>query len=428
VTRDGRGPYPEYKDSGIEWLGKIPANWGVSKLKFRSRRSAMYGANEPAASYSDCGARFIRTSDIDGSGRLREADAVYVDRGLVADYLLEDGDLLLSRSGTLGRSLVFDSRQHGECAYAGYLVRFSLDRHTLPRFAFYFTKSLAFYDWVSLSAIESTIGNVNAQKYANMPLPIPSWADQQAIADFLDRETSKIDALIGKKERLIELLQEKRTALITQAVTKGLDPNVPMKDSGIEWLGAVPAHWTVRRLKRLVSFRGGGTPSKSVSEYWQGDIPWVSPKDVKSEAHVIDTGAVLVVVRSGILRHSIPVAINRRRVALNQDMKALMPGPEVTAEYLKYLVVGNEGPLLVQWRKQGATVESIEHELLAGSLVPVPPLPEQKAISAVLDGEVEPVDTLIAEVEQATEILREYRTGLISGAVTGKIDVREAAS
>ena len=216
------------------------------------------------------------------------------------------------------------------------------------------------------------------------------------------------------------------------------------KDSGVEWLGQIPAHWGWKRLKYSVSFFGGGTPSKDNPDYWTGDIPWVSPKDMKGESvtgteehiteeavaisatRLIPPGAVLVVVRSGILKHSIPVAINAVTVALNQDMKALVPKSLLDAEYLKYLIVGHQTALLVEWRKAGATVESLELELIANMRVPIPPLSEQAGIVAFLRRETAKADALIHKLR--ADVLPEYRTALISAAVTGKIDVREVAA
>jgi type I restriction enzyme S subunit len=415
-------------------------------LKYLCRRSALYGANEPTESYVDDGIRFLRTSDIDDEGRLSAEGAVYLPRETVGEYILKNGDLLISRSGTLGRMLHYQNKLHGECAYAGYLVRFEPSNRLHPQFAYYFTKSLSFQQWLSFSAIQSTIGNINGQKYANMPLPVPQIQEQHAIASFLDHETAKIDTLIAKKERLIELFQEKRTALITQAVTKGLDSNVPMKDSGVEWLGKIPAHWDVNRLKTITEFRGGGTPSKDNLDYWQGDIPWVSPKDMKVSI-IVDTEekitpqavcesatkrvparAVLLVVRSGILIHSIPVALSGREVTLNQDLKALIPRSEILPEYLLFLISGMQRELLAEWKKEGATVESLEIDLVAQTKVPLPDEGEQRRIVAFLDRETAKIDDLVAKIHEAIERLKEYRTALISAAVTGKIDVRYEGS
>lgn len=208
------------------------------------------------------------------------------------------------------------------------------------------------------------------------------------------------------------------------------------KDSGVPWLGEIPAHWGAKRLKYMVSCYGGGTPSKGNAEYWNGDIPWVSPKDmacqviIDSEDHIteeaiqesatkiIEPGAVLVVVRSGILRHTIPVAINTVKVALNQDMKALVPKKMLRGEFLKYYIQGLNGSLLDVWSKMGCTVESIETEYMLNSVFPTVPLSEQAAIAAFLDRETARIDSLIEKKRRFIELLQEKRSALISHAVT----------
>src|SRR5258706_2320349 len=212
------------------------------------------------------------------------------------------------------------------------------------------------------------------------------------------------------------------------------------KYSGVGWAGEIPEHWTVKRLKFVAKFFGGGTPSKENLDFWSGDIPWVSPKDMKAEiiydaedhiteyalqhsaTRLIQPGAVLIVVRSGILRRSIPVAVNAQPVALNQDMKAIVTGSFVEAKYLAAAIKGCEHALLVEWRKEGATVESIEFELLANAPCPIPPITEQHAIADFLDRETAKINTLIAKKERLIKLLQEKRSALISHAVTRGLD------
>ena len=274
------GRYPEYHDAGVEWLGVIPAHWEVRRLKSLCSRYAQYGANVVASSYLPSGVRFLRTTDINEHGQLKGV-GVFLPEELAGDYLLADGDLLISRSGTVGRSFLYDRGEHGPCAYAGYLVRFVPSCHLLSEYAFYFTKSHSFVDFVRAMAISSTIDNVNGEKYANAPFPLPPIGEQTAIVDFLDRKTARTDALIAKQRELISLLQEKRTALINHAVTKGLDPDVAMKESGVEWLGEIPAHWEAKRTKFAATLRSGHTPSRQKPEYWEDcTIPWFGLADV----------------------------------------------------------------------------------------------------------------------------------------------------
>ena len=177
------------------------------------------------------------------------------------------------------------------------------------------------------------------------------------------------------------------------------------KDRGVEWLGEVPAHWALPKLKSVASFSGGGTPSRENKAYWNGDIPWVSPKDMKVErilgaeesiteeglrssaSNLLPPGRVLMVVRSGILKHTIPVAINETAVALNQDMKALnFDTNRCVGRFFLRWVQGLNDRLLLAWAKQGATVESVEHGYLADTVIPLPDIAEQVVIAAFLDG------------------------------------------
>jgi type I restriction enzyme S subunit len=209
------------------------------------------------------------------------------------------------------------------------------------------------------------------------------------------------------------------------------------KDSGVAWIGEVPAHWVLYKVREFTRFCGGGTPSRDNLAFWNGDIPWVSPKDMKferikgaeecitdeglssSSSSLVDPGRLLMVVRSGILKHTIPVAINDVPVALNQDMKALRFSAQLaTSDFFLRWVQGLNDVLLLAWAKQGATVESIEHAYLAGTIVPLPPLPEQSVIAAFLDRETGKIDALIAEQEKLLTLLAEKRQATVSHAVT----------
>ena len=213
------------------------------------------------------------------------------------------------------------------------------------------------------------------------------------------------------------------------------------KDSGVEWLGRVPEHWQLRRLKQMARFYGGGTPSRDNPEFWNGDIPWVSPKDMKSEvisgaaecitaeglsgssSSMVEAERVLMVVRSGILKHTIPVAINDVPVALNQDMKAIWLDPcYLSSRFFMRWVQGLNDDLLKAWLKQGATVESIEQDYLSDTLIPVPPVIEREHIVRCLDREVARIDTLIEKKTRFIELLREKRQALITHAVTKGLD------
>ena len=213
------------------------------------------------------------------------------------------------------------------------------------------------------------------------------------------------------------------------------------KPSGIEWLGDVPEHWGMGRVGCLFRLRSGGTPSTDVPDFWNGDIPWVSAKDMKclriidAEDHItpqavaesatslIPAGAALVVARSGILKHSLPIAVAEREVAVNQDIKGFLPNStRIDSYFFAYWVQGNQPPLLTLWRQQGATVESLDIEKVKVTSLPLPPSAEQHSIADFLDRETAKIDAMVTKIETAIERLREYRTALITAAVTGKID------
>ena len=215
-------PYPAYKPSGVEWLGDVPAHWEVRRLKTLCSKSAIYGANVAATAYAAAGVRFIRTTDITEDGILRPT-GVFLPREAVRDYILTDCDLLISRSGTIGRSFLYRAAVHGPCAYAGYLVRFVLASRVSPEYTFLFTKTPAFGAFLQSMAISSTIENVNASKYANCPLPVPPLTEQVAIARYLDNANERILRGTQAAQREIDLLKEYETRLIADVVTGKLD-------------------------------------------------------------------------------------------------------------------------------------------------------------------------------------------------------------
>ncbi len=209
------------------------------------------------------------------------------------------------------------------------------------------------------------------------------------------------------------------------------------KDSGVEWLGEVPEHWKLSKIKHIASITGGGTPNREIMAYWNGSIPWVSPKDMKAESIVgaeesitelglqnssstlQSAGRMLMVIRSGILQHTIPVAINTVPVALNQDMKSFCfhEGKCLSRFFLRW-VQGLNDILLLEWANQGATVESVNQTLLQNTVIPIPDTPEQRLITAFLDRETAKIDELVAEQRRLIELLKEKRQAVISHAVT----------
>ena len=412
-------PYPAYKPSGIQWLGDIPAHWQVRRLKQLCTGSALYGANVAAVHYQDSGVRFLRTSDINDDGNLEDSK-VYVPSSLVADYILNDGDILLSRSGTIGRSFLYQSDIHGVCSYAGYLVRFVPNSEVLPKYVFLFTKTRAFKHFLHVMSISSTIENLNGDKYANLYLPLPPLAEQAAIARYLDRADERIRRAISAKERLIELLTEQRQAVIQRAVTRGLNDNAPLRSSDVDWLGDVPAHWQVRRLKTLCNMKSGENITAESIEP-TGKYPVYGGNGIRGYASAYThEGDFVLIGRQGALCGNIHVA-QSRFWASEHAVVADLDSPHYVGWFASILEVMNLNQYSISAAQPGLSVERI-----LNLSFPVPPPAEQAAIVRYLDRATADIDDAIAGARRQAELLREYRARLIADAVCGRIDARGA--
>lgn len=276
----------------------------------------------------------------------------------------------------------------------------------------------------------------------NVEIGFPEIKQQRAINDHLRRKTAEIDDLIAKKRDLLARLAEKRLALITRAVTKGLDPSTPMKPSGIGYLGDIPAHWESSfRLKFLTTVSGGLTPSTSNPDYWRGDVPWVSPKDMKvfdiadSEDKVtekalletslclIEPGAVLFVVRGMILVHTFPIAVNSVPITINQDMKALRCGERLEPIFLAYLLRGIDRHILSLVDTSAHGTKALRTESWRELSIPLPAREEQVRIVQAIDDGISDIDQSIMLIQSAIDNLTEYRAAIITKAVTGELEV-----
>jgi Restriction endonuclease S subunits len=440
--------YKFLKKSHIGWIKTYPSHWQTTYVKYESYVKARVGWHGlKSDDFTDQGPYLVTGTDFQDF--YINWDGCYhceLDRYKQDPFIqLKNGDLLITKDGTIGKLVLVSGLKTTEKATlnSGIFVVRPLNENTSTNFYFWLLQSCVFHDFVNYNKTGSTIIHLYQDTFINFVYASPTIEEQNKITEFLNHETAKIDSLIEKQQQLIELLKEKRQAVISHAVTKGLNPDVPMKESRVEWLGKVPKTWRMVPLKYLCEFSGGGTPSKDNLSYWvNGTIPWVSPKDMKSflineaqdyiteravsesSTKIIRSNSLLIVVRSGILQHTIPIAINSRQVTINQDMKALYFTERMHTHFFAYFIMGYINALLTQWTKEGTTVESIEHEYLANSLVPVPSLQEQQSIISHLEKQIKIFQGLEESAILGIQLLKERRTALISAAVTGKIDVR----
>lgn len=439
--------YPEYKDSGVEWLGNIPSHWQVIPVKHLAALTPKKSAIDAELLSQECS--FLPME------KLKLNSVTLDEKRLVSDVYngytyFEDGDVLMAKvtpcfenkniavaSGLLngvgfGSSEIYVLRSNGRVN---------------NRFLYYRLQEDSFMD-IAIAAMSGAGGlkRVPSEIVSGYSLAKPELAEQAQIANFLDYETAKIDTLIEKQQQLIKLLKEKRQAVISHAVTKGIPnkehPNTPMKDSGVEWLGEVPAHWIVSKIKNYAKIESGHTPSKTKEEYWVDcTVPWVSLNDSRqlkvvdyidktayqiselgmanSSAHLLPARAVVFTRDASIGLSAIttkPMAVSQHLIAWLCNEKYLIP------EYLLLVFYAMESEF--NRYTSGATLKTIGMDNVRSLTAAFPSVEEQSKIIKWVFGCVHKIKSSTEKAEDVITLLKERRTALISAAVTGKIDVR----
>jgi len=421
--------YPEYKDSGVEWFGEMPAHWRSKPLKYFAQ--FINGNAFKPSEWSASGTPIIRIENLNGGESFNFFEGDVHDR-----YCVKKGDLLFGWSGNKGTSFgPFIWWRDGQYYLNQHIFR--LDGFHCHKRWFYWVLKAATY-FIEEQA-HGIIGMIHVTKARLGGLCIPSIVseEQRTIAAFLDHETARIDRLIEKQQRLIELLKEKRQAVISHAVTKGLDPNVPMKNSGVEWLGQVPEHWKVIAIKHLSPvFRGASPRPIDDPKYFDDDgtFAWVRIADVSAAGmYLEDTTQTLsqlgsslsVKIYPGDLFVSIAGTVGKPCIskirACIHDGFVYFPKLAIPPLYLYYIFAGGEA---YKGLGKMGTQLNLNTETVGGIKVALPPKEEIKQILQVLTVDLMKVNTLIDKANFAIELLQERRTALISAAVTGKIDVR----
>ncbi len=450
--------YEEYKESGDSFLGDVPEHWNVTKLGFLCHKvgsgKTPKGGSE---TYVDDGVLFIRSQNVYDDG-LRLDDVVYISEEVdeeMAISRVEQGDVLLNITGaSLGRT----------CLVAGDIPSANVNQHVCiirlkderqREFVAMAMKAFLIKSQIDACQNGAAREGLNFEQIGQLRLALPSEGEQQAISSFLDMETSKIDGLVSEQRRLIELLKEKRQAVISHAVAKGLNPNAPMKPSGIQWLGDVPEHWTVSRLKYVKSldtnsFVDGPFGSNLKSQHFveNGDVYVIESnfgttgKIDTEKLKTITAEHFETVRRSETIGGDIIIA----KIGARFGMSSILPTLDKPA-----LVSGNSMKLtlndeicdadFINWQltnlKQLGAMDDIVNATAQPALslggmnglpILLPGLVEQREIVHRLRQRLLQFDTLLAEAERAIELLQERRTAIISAAVTGKIDVREFAT
>jgi type I restriction enzyme S subunit len=417
--------YDSYKDSGVEWIGDIPSHWDSSRYRY------FY--------FSNMGVTLLK-EDVKEDGiypvySATETDVLfgYVDE---ATIILNEGDIVIpARGNSIGHIKVVTSPSTSTQTTI-YSKKISQNIET--NFVKYFLQGLREH----LFQFDRTaIPQITVNQVKNNPLVIPPISEQTSIASFLDLKTSEIDDIIADKKRLLELYEEEKTAIINQAVTKGIDPDAPMKDSGIEWLGEIPEHWEVKKINWTFENIGSGTTPKADNQlyYYDGNINWLLTGDLNdgeiydtskkiTQKAIDDYSTLRVYPAESIVMAMYGATIGKLgmlkiETTVNQACCVLSKPIYFDNKFAFYVLLAARPEIINM--SYGGGQPNISQELIKSFRVPVPPISEQQSIVNHIESECSKIDFKKARTEELIELLTEYRTALISEAVTGKIKVTE---
>jgi type I restriction enzyme, S subunit len=413
--------YPQYKDSGVEWLGEVPGHWEVVQFKLfvDIQNGTDHKHVEQAEGYPVIGSGGAFT--------------------YASDYLYDGESVLLGRKGTIDKPL----HVNGRFWTVDTMYWTKINPETSGRYSYYTALTIPFNYYSTSTALPSMTKSALGSHLVTRP----SLAEQTQIAAFLDRETAKIDELVAQQRRLMELLKEKRQAVISHAVTQGLNPQAPMKPSGIEWLGDVPAHWEVMQLKRDVEFLTSGSRGWAENYADEGelfiritnltrgtitldlsDIKRVAvPDGAEGSRTKVQPDDILFSITAylgsiAIVPENLESAYVSQHIALVRLEKSYL-----TSKWVGYVALSFVGQTWFNTKSYGGTKIQLSLDDVKELPIPTPPIYEQLAIVSQLELESAKFDTLTNEAQHAIDLLQERRTALISAAVTGQIDVRQAA-
>jgi len=444
--------YSSYKDSGIEWIGEIPSGWRIEKLKYIGN---LYGGltgksgkdfNNEDNPYNK---PFIPFTNIFNNVYISSNHFQYVN--IKPDerqnrVIKNDLFFLMSSEGyeDLGKSSILIS-EIDELYLNSFCKGYRVNTDDVnPLFVNYQLLGNTHRKLISIEGKGFTRINLRQDKLKNTYMFIPPLQEQQQIVDYLDKKTSKIDKLIEKTEQKIELLKEQRTSLINTTVTKGLDPNVEMKDSGVEWIGKIPSEWNTISLRYyLIRVGSGSTPRGGGDVYSDNGIPFLRSQNVhfdglhlegvvfiSEEIHqnmnntIVKHGDVLLNITGGSIGRSC-VVDTHEEMNVNQHVSILRTKESLINFYLNYCLVSSIGQEQVDYNQTGGNREGLSSDNIKNFKFVLPPLQEQQQIVDYINKKTSKIDKLVDIESKRIILLKEYRQSLISDVVTGKVDVRD---
>ena len=435
-------PYLKYKDLGVKWLGKIPAHWEATRFKYGIE--IIESGKRDLVEHSDI--LSIGGEHIGTNYKLNLKNLKYLSEDFYHKNKkgrIQVGDILIVKDGaTIGKTAYIDVYQLTQKMFLNEHVY----RIVAHKYIYYFILSLFFQSKIWSENNSSAQEGLNLSTIKNIPILKPLKKEQQSIADFLDKETAQIDSLVRKKEKQIEFLKEKRLVLITQVVTKGLNPNVKMKDSGVKWLGRIPEHWKKDRIKystyvkgrigwkglRADEFIEEGPYLITGTDFQNGKINWDTCYHITNERYLEDPYIQLkendlLITKDGSIGKIAMVRNLPSRASLNSGVFITRPIKNNYCNSFMYWILNSQiFNFFINYMSRGSTINHLYQNVFEMFSFPLPSKKEQRSIIKFLDKETSRIDSLIEKIENSIKLLKEYRQVLITSAVTGKIDVRES--
>lgn len=427
--------YPEYKDSGIEWLVRIPKHWNTDKffrVSYMKGRIGWQGLKQ-SEFVDDLSLPYLITGMNFKNGVINWEEVYHITEERYAEapeIQLQNDDVLMTKDGTIGKLLYVDHLPNKTSLNSHLLVLRPLDKKFVPRFIYYELQSEHFKNHVEQVKTGTTFYGITQEGTGQFKVLLPPIIEQSQIATFLDNKSRQIDNLIAKKQKLIELLQEERTAIINQAVTKGLDSSVPMKDSGIEWMGEIPEHWKVKRLKFLVD---NIIEKSDINDFKVAleNIESLTGCYIRTENSSELSGEMKSFKKSDVLFSKLRPYLAKVYLPDTEgecvgELIVLRSSSLFVPKFLYYRLLSRDFIEIVNGSTYGAKMPRASWEdFIRNLLIPFPAITEQEAIIKKIDLLTTTISAALKKLNYEIDLLSEYKTSLINEAVTGKIDVRD---
>ncbi len=437
-------PYPAYRDSGVEWIGQVPKHWRVSAVKreFDTQLGKMLQPEQkspsdiPVPYHKAVSVQWENVADI-------PPETMWASPSEQEQYRIRKGDLLICEGGDVGRAALFVGEDAEPVIIQNSIHRVRAKHGNNNELLLRVMQTVKRSGWFDVLCSKATIVHFTSEKLGDLAYPVAPQEESKAIVSTVRREVARIDALITKKTRFIELLKEKRQALITHAVTKGLDADAPMRDSDVEWIGKVPEHWVLSRLGHFATVENGTTPSKENAAFWDnGTIPWVGSGEVNQGVVTEPTAKISdLALRTCSLR-LLPIdtvivgmvgqgktrglaAILKIEATINQNLAAICTGPKLRPMFLLYVFKA-----AYEWLREagrGSNQSAMNCEIVGEFRLPLPAIEEQDQILLEVERTTSRIDLLTEKTQRSIDLLKERRAAFITAAVTGQIDLRESA-